>query len=553
MVRTALIHLFRRAYEIDRLTHTCHQSPAEARENLAHHLSRRQLLRGMAIAGVMATPPFQGFTTAAQTRSPIASPSSSVLSSVLVVGAGIAGLTAAYRLHQAGVSVDVIEANPKVGGRLRTVTHHPLVPSPAELGGEFIDTRHTFVLSLVRELGLTVSDLRQADANLEPEVLYFQGQTLRPEWVVEEFVPLARQIAADLQSLSDRTITYHHPNPAAQRLDRLTLAQYLEAAPGNATIKDLVKVAYVTEFGRDADEQTCLNMLFMIGAEAGKWSTYGISDERWHIVGGNESLPHRLAEHLADRIEFSTALESLRETAEGRYRVSLRRGSTSIDRTYDRILLAIPFSTLRLVNLEVEMPAVKQQAIAELGYGMSTKLLIPFEERLWRTQYHSTISTYSDRAFQNTWESARYSEGPGGWVTDLRGGREGVLLGAGNPDTHAQALVTELNALFPGLQDVKRGRALRAFWPAEVNAFGSYSCYLPGQWTTFCGAEAERVGNLWFAGEHCSVGSQGYINGACETAEVAALEILQDIGMGQRAKMQRDRITATRRASLLAV
>jgi monoamine oxidase len=162
-----------------------------------------------------------------------------------------------------------------------------------------------------------------------------------------------------------------------------------------------------------------------------------------------------------------------------------------------------------------------------LGYGTGAKLSLPFQERVWRSRYQSTLSVYSDRDFQTTWESARYSIGSGGWLTNLRGGKQGVALGEGSVDFQAQKLLGEMEGIFPGMTAAQQGKGVRSVWAAEPYALGSYSCYLPGQWTAIGGAEGERVGNIWFAGEHCSPGSQGYMNGACETAERAAKEMLE--------------------------
>jgi monoamine oxidase len=407
------------------------------------------------------------------------------------------------------------------------------------MGGEFIDTRHTAVQSLATELGLELADLRLADMGLEPEVLFFQGHRISQQQVIEEFSPLAKRIANDLQRLgdpcgngrADRNISYHDPSQAAVRLDRLSIAEYLATTPMSWAMDQLLKVAYITEFGRDAESQSCLNMLFLIGAEVGQWSTYGVSDERYHVVGGNDQIPQRLAERLHRAVETGTVLESIRAKSAGGYQVSLRQGSTSVERTYEHILVTVPFGVLRHIELAIDLPPVKRRAIAELGYGTSTKLSMPFQERLWRSRYHSTISVYSDLDFQNTWESARYAIGSSGWLTNLRGGTNGITLGEGNVEAQAQKLLSDFEGIFPGISAAQQGKVVRSFWAAEPYSLGSYACYLPGQWTTIGGAEGERVGNIWFAGEHCSPGSQGYMNGACETAETAARGILQDLGV----------------------
>jgi monoamine oxidase len=550
MARSPLITLLRQAYRIASIA-TKTQCPWDEATGLWHDrlsasLSRRQVLGGIALAGVGFNSQQLSFAkektrwidravaAAFQARKSFQARESKVL----VVGAGIAGLTVAYRLHQAGVPVDVVEASPRVGGRLRSVakpvedaTGNPSGWGAVELGGEFIDTDHVAVRSLAAELGLEMADLRAADVGLEPEILYFQGRKISHSWVAEAFSPLALRIAKDIEILSRWNLTYHDATPEAKRFDRLSLAEYLSLTPVHPMIEQLVRVAYITEYGLDAETQSCLNLLFLIGAEAGKWSTYGVSDERYHVIGGNDLIPCRLAERLEGHIETNTALESIRKTTDDRYRVSLRNGATSIERIYNRLVLTVPFTMLRQIEFAVDLPPVKRAAIAELGYGTSSKLAIPFEERIWRTRYGSTISIYTDRDFQNTWESARYAPGPGGWLTDLRGGRAGINLGQGSPEHQAQALLKELDPIFPGIREVDRNPALRAVWAKDPYARGSYSCYLPGQWTKFGGAEIERVGNLWFAGEHCSVGSQGYMNGACESAEQAAQEILLEMGL----------------------
>lgn len=444
----------------------------------------------------------------------------------LIVGAGVAGLTIAYRLQQAGIPVDIVDAAPRMGGRLRSLANQAGCPNPVELGGEFIDTCHRSIQRLVKELGLPIADLRSADQDLTPEVFYFGGESLSHDWVVEAFTPLAERIQQDVAALGGRQPTYRHRSPFATALDRLSLEDYLETVDLDPKLRSLVRVAYVTEYGLDSHEQTCLNMLFLIGREPGLWSTYGESDERWHIVGGNEQIVKMLAQRVQAPVRLETRLEAIRETGDRTYQVSLRHGHTSQERVYDSVILAMPFSVLRHVELDVEMPDLKRAAIASLGYGTCSKLVVPMRDRLWRNRYHSTMSVYTDLALQNTWESSRYAPGHSGWITNLRGGREGLELGRDRPNDQAKRLLADLDPLFPGIQQVQRGRSCRAVWAAEPYALGSYACYRPGQTTRFGGIESEPVGNLWFAGEHCSIASQGYINGAVESAEQVARQIL---------------------------
>ena len=105
-------------------------------------------------------------------------------------------------------------------------------------------------------------------------------------------------------------------------------------------------------------------------------------------------------------------------------------------------------------------------------------------------------------------------------------------MGTATPKIHERRFIAQFEQVFPGISDFHLpNKAVIAYWSGEQYTRGSYSCYLVGQATNFFGIEKERVGNLFFAGEHCSIDYQGYMEGGCETGEAAALEILADLGL----------------------
>ncbi|MEG3941805.1 NAD(P)/FAD-dependent oxidoreductase [Microcoleus sp. S36b_A3] len=487
-------------------------------------ISRRQLLHGgLAAAGAAAAATFtrEGGGAFAQQggRSPI-----------LVVGAGIAGLTAAYRLRQAGVRADIIEATNRVGGRIRTIPKVAGTLIPAELGGEYIDTGHTNLISLATELGLQAIDLAQVQSGLVKDTFFFQGRRFPLEQIIADFAPLASKINGDLGAIGDN-ISYLDFTEAAERLDNLSIAEYVDQAEISTILRQLLRIAYTTEYGRDPEEQSALNLLFLIGSEAGSFELYGNSDERYQIDGGNSQIINRLAGQLSGSIEAGTVLEAITLLPDGRYRVNLRSGLSAFDRTYERVLLTLPFSTLRDVKINVPLPQPKLRAIEQLGYGTNSKLITGYRSRIWRELYRSTASVYSDLGFQSTREATPFAPTPNGLVTNLTGGKQGLSIGAGTPEDQAQRFLNQFERVFPGVRNLRSGKAVRAYWPGERFSKGSYSCYLVGQWTQMYGVEGERVGNLFFAGEHTSLENQGYMEGGCETGQRAAVEILQDLGL----------------------
>lgn len=541
MAKSALMLSLQRVYRIARSSIKT-GIPADELGDFWHRkTSRRRILYGgLGLASAIATATWHGG------RDDLAF---AAIPKVLVVGAGIAGLTAAYRLRQANVPVDVIEARNRVGGRVRTIRNASGTSIPVDLGGEFIDSGHTSLLNLAKELGLQIADLQAADQGLLRETYYFQGRKVSESEMIQYFIPLAQKIEADVAALGDEEVNFRSQSQTVINLDKTSISQYLDQAQINPILKDLLEVAYTIEYGREAEEQSCFNLLFLLGTGTDKLELFGESDERFQIVGGNDQVPRRLAQQLANSIETGTVLEAITTQPDGRYRVNLRSGSGTIERTYERILLTLPFSTLRSVTLNVKLPKVKQKAIAELEYGTNSKLVTAYQQKIWRTQYGSTAEVFTDLGFQNSWESTRYLHNTKGTFTqgiftNFTGGQKGLSIGNGSPESQAQILLPQVEQVFPGISSLRQGNAIRAYWSGEQFSRGSYSCYLVGQWTKIAGAERITVGNLFFAGEHCSLEFQGYMEGGCGTGEAAAIRILRDLGLKSSAAQNLSRISA---------
>ena len=481
-------------------------------------VSRRTLLRtGLAVGGAVA-----GVGLNQVLRPDRASATSR--SSILILGAGIAGLTAAYRLRQAGVVAEIVEARSAVGGRMKTLQNALGTSTGAELGGEFIDTGHDRIRSLAGELGVKLQDLTQTDTGLTLDTFYFQGRKIDLAEVTQAFIPLIPKLERDAALLDDLT------TPTAIALDQLSITAYLAKQPISGLLRSLLEVAYTLEFGREASEQSCFNLIDLIGKNPNRFEAYGDSDEHFHIIGGNGQIPQKLAKRLSNAITIETELEQLKLRSDGRYRASFRSGGRSFERTYERVLLTVPFSVLRRIELDLPLPQGKRRAIDRLGYGTNSKVIGTYSEAVWK-RYGAAGSVFTDLPSQGGWEATRYATSRTRLYTNFTGGIQGRSVGAETPEFQAQRVATHYNRIFPGMEAAYQGKAVRAYWTGQSYSRGSYSCYLVGQWTSISGEEQPRVGNLFFAGEHCSAIAQGYMEGGCETGEAAAREILADLGV----------------------
>ena len=547
MARTPLFRSLERSLRLARLSLSTGRPPAELAGELRElralragrarfdgappPRSRRDFLRSTAVAATAVAAAGFGVTGfgVAGCRSPRpASRPSGGAPEVLVAGGGIAGLTAAYRLHQHGVAVRVLEAQERLGGRMFSLRGHFADGQVAELGGELIDSGHDHIRALAAELGIGLDDLH-AGEEADAELWHFAGRRRGDDEVVEAFVPVAARIEDDLATLAEPWATYDQPN-GAEALDRTTLRQWLAEAPCDDWFRSLLDVAYTGEYGLETDRQSALNLHFMIDADPDPFRIFGDSDERFHVQGGNDRIPLELARRLDGRIDLGTRLEAVRQRADGAFECTVSDGAGSRTVAAPHLVLALPFTLLREVDVDVELPAVKRRAIAELGYGTNAKLMVGFDARPWRTRHGSNGSVVTDLGFQSTWEASRKQAGEAGILTNFTGGDHGVELGRGTAAEQAAALVSGLEQVYPGIGGHRDGMAEARFhWPSHRWTRGSYGCYLPGQWTGICGAEGERVGRLHFVGEHCSLEAQGFMEGGCETGERAAREILADL------------------------
>jgi monoamine oxidase len=194
-------------------------------------------------------------------------------------------------------------------------------------------------------------------------------------------------------------------------------------------------------------------------------------------------------------------------------------------------VLALPFSVLRSsVDLtRASFSPLKQATIQEQGMATNSKMHVQFTDRHWR-RLGFDGETLADTGHQCSWASSRAQPGTCGLLVNYTGGEVGAGFSGGGVKDHATTLLRQIEPLFPGLAAKWNGRATIDYWTGNRWALGSYSCWKVGQYTRLAGGAGSREGSCHFAGEHTSLEYQGYLNGAVETGERAAQEILHDLG-----------------------
>lgn len=529
MARTPLIGSLRRAFRLAALASRRRPGTPPLDELVQLSYSRRRFLRDSALASAAAL-------TAAACRQPASPPtpaSQSTPSSVsgapriAIVGAGVAGLNAAWKLQQAGLTAKVFEGSNRTGGRMFTAVDLLAPGLTTELGGEFIDSTHEEMLALMKEFGLEQLDtLGPGSEALRPETYFINGRHYTQADTARAFVPLAARILEDYDAMED-VVDYQNEGGGGA-LDKMSIAQYFDRIGATGWMRELLETAYVTEYGLDPGDQSALNFLFLIGTgdleNDEECALLGESDERYKVRGGNQQIVDELARRVQPQIQTLHRLEAIRSTG-STYTLTFQTGGGSVDEVADVVVLAIPFTILREVNVQVEMPDVKQRAIRELGYGANAKVLVGFRSRPWEKRGYSG-STYTDETFQLAWANSYLQQGTAGGLTLYSGGQLAHEAGNGTAEEAAVRLMQGVERAYPGATRERNGQVSRFHWPTYPWTKASYSCYRPGQWTSIAGAEGLPVGNLFFAGEHCSYDFQGYMNGAAQSGADTARAIM---------------------------
>jgi monoamine oxidase len=536
--RTQLFDQLRRAV---RLAIRCEREGISTEEGLAREAAaveqarstRRAFLTGslgalaaVGAAGAMGCTPFR-----AGLDDEAVSGSSAL--DVGIVGAGLAGLSCADQLRASGILASVYEGNTRVGGRQYSLAGF-FPGQVVERGGELIDTSQKNMINYARTFGLTLEDYLKEPGDV---FYYLDGQPYTNAQVVNSYRAFVSAMGADLRGVSSAPTADNHSGYDVQ-IDSMSIADYLAARGADPILSAVVEAAYVGEYGREITEQSALNLLLYIRADRrSKFQPFGTSDQRYHIVEGNDGIARGLYGRVQSQVQFGLALSRVRKTPAGRVELTFTAGNKTVVKTHDVVVLAIPFTVLRTLDLDASLglPTWKQQAIAQLGYGLNSKNMVGFAGRPWAQQGSQGMTYATLPNLQNCWETSWTTATPTSAVmTNFTGGNLGAAQDPAKLQAQTAAFLADFDKVYPGAsaQVARDGKgnvvASMTAWPKNPWSLGSYTCYKPGQFTSIAGNEPKPVGNLYFAGEHCDsfYNQQGFMEGALTSGIATAASLL---------------------------
>ena len=467
---------------------------------------------------------------------------------IAIIGGGIAGVTAALELADYGFPATIYEASNRIGGRMHSDTTSWANNQVTEHCGELIDTAHIAILGLAERFNISYVDLLAAEPANSSDTFYFSHSYYPDPQLESDYAVVGAAAVNDANNAGFPTL-YNSFNGAGFALDHMSIYDWIESrVPGGhrSRLGNVLDVAYNTEYGAPTTVQSALNIVYLLGfppdtVDPQSFAIFGTSDERFHLVGGNEQLPQAIASSLPGPVELNTALTGIAHNGDGTFTLALSNGRSSTQTIADQVIMAIPFSVLRTLDIDrAGFSSRKLRAINTVGYGENGKLQLQFNSRYWNNHGPWGVGTgtsFADTGYQSTWEATRAQPGHTGIMVDYTGVTSDNNAGESSANSAAavQALarrfLSQIEPVFPGISAQWNGRATLDYPANNPLLLGSYSYWKIGQYTGFSGVEREPSGNCHFAGEHTSILFQGFMEGGAEEGQRAADEILAGLGL----------------------
>ncbi|HSD23072.1 MAG TPA: flavin monoamine oxidase family protein [Solirubrobacterales bacterium] len=442
---------------------------------------------------------------------------------VVVVGAGLAGLTAARELSEAGLEVRVLEARDRVGGRTFSQPVSEGSEDVFEFGGQWVGPTQHEVLALARELGIDTFPTHSEGKNLLEDE---RGKLKRYSGTIPMLGPLVMADYGRADLKLKRLIKKVSPEAPwdakdAERLDEQSFATWIRRNARTATTRETFALACRAVFAVEPSEVSLLHILFYAAA-AGGWDDLldtegGAQQDR--IVGGTQGLSIRIAEQLGERVRLSAPVRAIRTEGDGVIAGEVRAR---------RAIVAIPPALAGRIDYDPQLPGPRDQLTQRMPMGTVIKCMAVYEEAFWRDDGLSgqalSLPGPAQVIFDNTAPNGR------AMLLGFLEGRDARELGS-LPELERR------NAVLRGFQRLFGRRAadpvdyVEKDWSAEAYSRGCYVGVLgPGAWTQFGRALREPVGRIHWAGTETATRWMGYMDGAIQSGKRAAAEVLRSEG-----------------------
>ena len=449
--------------------------------------SRRDFIKNTAIlaAGVAVLPP-------------VFSINKGIKPKVVIIGAGFAGLSAAYKLKQKGCEVVILESRGRVGGR---VFSHPIDVDEnlvIELGAEWVGASHERMIAMCKEFGLELQN-NQFESHLTFAGEYFPkgGWDYSDDWRAK-----FDKIIKDYANFREAD---------KKRLDKMDWWRYLVnngITERDLQIRDLLDS---TDFGE------CIRHVSAYAAIAEYAESSEKNEMDFKIKGGNSMFSKALAERIgADNIKLKHKVTEINQ-ADGKVDVLCDNGTIF---SGDNLICTVPTYAMMNIKWKPGLPEEKINAINELQYARISKHAVLFNERFWKAEDFDMVTDVYGHYF---YHATKNQPGTKGALISYTIGDKADVVARQNEEFKTNVINDSLKTAFGNVKD-KIVSQVNYYWGMDEYTKGGYALYGTGQWFTVMPILKKKFKNTYFAGEHLA-DWQGFMEGAIVTGEEAADEI----------------------------
>ncbi|KYC40782.1 amine oxidase [Scytonema hofmannii PCC 7110] len=416
----------------------------------------------------------------------------------IVVGAGLAGLSAAYELVRAGQEVQVFEARERLGGRVHTVQLN--AGQYGDLGAEFVDDNHTALINYATEFEIKLDPACQF-----PDDLY---------WYVDGMLRNRESFSAEKQTALENLFEKLQLLIEKQHDPQQTLDEWLETNQQPPFAKWIARLSARSLFATDPE-------LIGVGFFA-YFNTLGGSGSNMRLRGGSSRLVDALAKVLGERVHTRTPVRRIQQTENNLVSVSIETANGLVEAKASTVIVAIPWSVLRHIPIVAPFTDSQQDAIFHLPYGSLVKTLLQYPYRFWSKPNFGI--TLLDAEYQVVWEPSFAQMGTERILSCFSGGSRSVELSENAVD---RAIAT-VRTVYPEAPEIVTSRSYD--WSADEWSKGAYCYFRPGDLDRFNPHLMQRAGHIFFAGEHTApVEYRGYMEGAIRSGQRAAQQVLESV------------------------
>lgn len=444
---------------------------------------------------------------------------------VVVVGAGMAGLVAAYELKRAGHRPVLLEARPRVGGRIYTLREPFTHGLYAEAGAMRIPRAHHLTMAYIQKFGLKTRDftmdnpnawvyvggrkLRLAEANAHPDRLGFdvapheRGRTAAAMWK-KAIRPLLDLLEKEGEAAWEQIVA---------RYDEYSIREFLE--------RDGWSEGMIEMFGLLMNQEALMNSSFLelFREEAGHYYTDMIE-----LEGGMDALPRAFLPELMDDIRFGARVIAIDQSPED-VTVHYQTRAGRFSEKGDYAILTIPFPVLRHIEILQPFSRAKQRAIRQLHYDAAAKIFFQCRRRFWEEDDGIFGGgTITDLPIRNLYYPDHGREtGRGVLLASYTWSEDAQRWGSLSPADRIEQALENVALIHPQvLEEFEAGASW--MWHDDEFAGGAFALFDPGQQTLLHDSIVAPEGRIHFAGEHTSL-CHAWIQGAIESGLRAAYEI----------------------------